>query len=57
MGSHGSKSKRLRATRQLIETASVGSAVMAIHDVAGKMSRAGDDAGSLGDPLVHPDAS
>ena len=49
--------KQALARYETIETASVGSAVMAIHDVAGKMSRGGDDAGSLGDPLVHPDAS
>ena len=49
--------KQALARYEAIETASVGSAAMAVHDsdsVAGKMSHGGDDTGSLGDPLVHP---
>ena len=48
--------KQALARYEAIETASVGSAAMAIHDsdsVAGKVSNGGDDTGSLGDPLVH----
>lgn len=48
--------KQALARYEAIETASVGSAAMAVHDsdsVAGMMSHSGDDTGSLGDPLVH----
>mmetsp|Transcript_23943 Transcript_23943/g.68804 ORF Transcript_23943/g.68804 Transcript_23943/m.68804 type:complete len:804 (+) Transcript_23943:42-2453(+) len=49
--------KQALARYEAIETASVGSAAMAVHDsdsVAGRMSHGGDDTGSLGDPLVYP---